>query len=400
MPFHSAKLNLIVIWTVCVLVGEGCDGLGCDCRTRHGIGRQMFSSCYWKCVLDACPRWEDVPPETDAVRVRREMSVELFGQNQAIHLIANAFSSRRSNAPLSFHFVGTNGVGKTMAARLIGRALFQIYRSETGLHKGELYLRGSTFRAENATQAEALRMEMRATILSILNSCSQSLIIIDEVELINRKTIAMLQEFLDDTFPWIDTGYKRVKTGGATFVFISDFGAEGITQEDTYEDVLTRIRYETERIWGDTKQAALIQHIVPFIPLSLSQDGPILLIHHTIRQLSALEQFKRWGVPVNGSLPPLVDAASLEALTNFILDKARSPLYKNDNYRAIPKIFLRYVDPYIVAAAEELAMNPESFDPSSQLRLSFSFNANSTAIENVKFVPVESVPGEGNKDEL
>jgi hypothetical protein len=351
--------------------------------------------------LDACPRWDDVPPETDAVRVRREMSAELFGQSDAIHAVANAFSSRRSSAPLSFHFVGTNGVGKTMAARLIGRALFQVYRPDTGLHKGELYLRGSTFRAENATQAEALRIEMRDTIVNILAACSQSLIIIDEVELINRKTIAMLQEFLDDTFPWIDMGNRRVKAGGATFIFISDFGAEGITQEDTYEDVLTRIRYETERIWGDSKQAALIQHTVPFIPLSLSPNGPILFIHRTIRQLSALEQFHRWGLPVNASLPPVIDKASQEALTHFILDKARSPLYRNDNYRAIPKIFLRHVDPFIVAAAEELVMNPPtSFNPRQQLRLSFSFNANTTLVENIQFVPAKGASSAEGKDEL
>lgn len=333
---------------ICVASNEA----ECDCSVQPKW--KLWTRCTRHCWNRACPDWMDMPPLTHSQRVERSLRGKLFGQETAVQRITAAFRSKKPNRPLSFHFVGENGVGKTRAARLIGESLFQIYEPSLGHHRGELYLRGSTYKTSNATRAEEYRLQLRETIISRLQACSNSLIIVDELELVHKQTVTTLQEFLDvDNFPFVEMGDRRASTANAIFIFISDFGAEGITQEDTLEGVMTRIRFETERIWGDIKQAGLIEHIVPFVPLTFSKDGAHNMIEYLLSELPRLDQFRRWNLPVDQNATVLFAPSSKQLLIDKIISTARTELYRNDNYRAIEKIFSQIVTQSVVLAAEE-----------------------------------------------
>lgn len=375
----------------------------CDCRSVGRVSwKRVVSRCYWWCWWQLCPQWADTPPLTHAQRVLTLLQDQLFGQEYATEKIVAAMRGRRHGQPLSMHFVGENGVGKTLAARLVGQALYQLYDADRGVHRGELYMRGSSYRAVNATQAAVMGHALRDRILTYLHTCPHSLIIVDEVELLHAGSVASLQPLLDvQNFPFIELGATRVFTANASFIFISDFGAEGITQEDSLDDILTRIRFETDKIWGDSKYAALIQHTIPFLPLAASTRGPIHMIHRQLRLLSSLEHFQRWKVPVDASLEPRISQSDRDALTQFVLQRALSPLFRNDNYRAIPKIFNQHVESAIVAKAEEFASTESAvgFNKNVVLQLALSFDAQNHTLR-VTFAPVHPQKDQNLKEEL
>lgn len=261
-----------------------------------------------------------------------------------------------------------------------------------GTFRGELVLRGSTYRSTNESEAHSFRLQMREAIATYLKMCPSALIIIDELELIHRHTISMLQAMLDSSFPYIETSGSRVSTAAATFIFISDFGAEGITQADDLDDVRTRIRFESERIWGDTKTASLIDHLIPFIPMRSSTDGAQRLTRFLIKRLPSLHAFQRWNIPVNDSLAPLISPDQETALVNYIVARSKIPLFQNDNYRAIPKIFSEHVDHVIVTAAQKFARDtpPDAPLQQQQLRLAFEFDVYAEQIRNVQFLSVDA----------
>ena len=66
----------------------------------------LFSKQRIDCHLGPCPMWEDTPPLTHAVRVKRELENNLVGQERAIEIITSAFRTRSFDRPLTMHFVG------------------------------------------------------------------------------------------------------------------------------------------------------------------------------------------------------------------------------------------------------------------------------------------------------
>lgn len=136
------------------------------------------------------------------------------------------------------------------------------FASETrdGIPRGLLYLRGNQFRAGTAnppqTRTESLeskfvdgkepstgqqqnvsisldeiirqqRHSIRQQLVQTLSVCPDAVIVVDEVELLHRRTVYIFQEFLDATYPVLHHQHYRIPLDRATFIFISDFGASG-----------------------------------------------------------------------------------------------------------------------------------------------------------------------------
>lgn len=109
MTHFQLTLILFCVTAVCIAPGL---------CTQCNCGTEAFSwRCAWKCFNSACPAWLDEAPKTHAVRVHEALTSELFGQTHAIESITNGYLSRRGDKPLSFHFAGTNGVGKSTHSR-------------------------------------------------------------------------------------------------------------------------------------------------------------------------------------------------------------------------------------------------------------------------------------------
>lgn len=312
--------------------------------------------CAWYnlvCLLSPCKRWggeieEATQAKVDiASRVGRILHQGLVGQELAISHITSALRSKRDKSPLSMHFVGDNGTGKTLAATLLQRALFVDQHP-----KGVLYLRGNSYIAFESAATANYRNELFQKIDHQLKVCPQSLIIIDEVQLMHRNTILVFEQFLDDTFVVDHTARGGADPRGATFVFISDFGKEGMSAIDTPDELIRRAHNESLEIWKGGRTSSLIQHIIPFMPAT--PVGAFELISELTQELFIHPWFERNHLAVNGIFVCDKDQL-LNGLTKYVWDKQQNSATQLEQYRGLKKTFENQVTRQLLESADQLA---------------------------------------------
>lgn len=263
--------------------------------------------------------------------LEKTLENNLFGQEEAVKLILTAFRTREDGKPLSFHFVGENGVGKTLASSLIGKTMFE--NEEDGV----LYIRGNSYQSFSMDKTEENRNELRSKVLKFITKCPDGLIIIDEVERLHKETVAIFQDFLDYTFTSkneVNQFSSKVSSGNSIFIFISDFGAEGFTKNMTMKELLTAVRIESEKQWQNYKQIALIQHIIPFMPMQ--REGVYKKVIDLMDHLKDHIRFKQWSINID----------KIEYCTENEIIKIAEHIYQEtykhlspENYRGVEKVF-------------------------------------------------------------
>lgn len=282
----------------------------------------------------------------------------LFGQNTSVDLIISAFRTRENNRPLSFHFVGENGVGKTLASQLVGRTLFYNPKEDV------LYIRGNSYQTLLQENIEQYRSAIRKKVFDYIARCPYGLIIVDEVETIHPKIISLFQEFLDCTFTtetWDDK--KKVSMDKAIFIFISDFGSEGYTHNMTVQDIMTLVRVESEKQWQNYKQISLIQHIVPFLPMT--KEGVQHQVQHLIENLRHHDRLADFNAEIKeiSFCSPNV----IETISNHIYKEAVERLAP-ENYRGVGKIFSNEVTNPFLKSIQKFTLEHEDHTPAVTVR--------------------------------
>ena len=203
----SIELMSLCVVVALLLLGGGTTTMTraaqCDCL--DSMSRVLCARCWTTCRLAS----------SHVDRVADHLRRNLFGQDAAVADIVSGLArhvASTSGGPYVFHLTGDNGVGKTLATRLVAEArfasstysaarlLFGAPRADAVID-GLLYIRGESYREENATQIRQHRRDLRHLIAEYLHRCPDALVVIDEVEKVHRTTMAVLQEFTDNKMP-------------------------------------------------------------------------------------------------------------------------------------------------------------------------------------------------------
>lgn len=257
----------------------------------------------------------------------------------AIQTIISAFKTHDNSRPLTFHFAGDNGVGKTLTAKTIAEAVYQYGNPLNGDFRGLLYFRGEQY--QGTELVEEYRKSITRRIVDQLRECPNSLIVFDEVEYLAPATISVVSSFMDDSISTFEF-YDGVKctTNEATFIIISDFGSQGRTNGMTFHDIKTLVERDSKEFWISPKATGVITHVIPFIPLS--KETKLKTIEATLKNLKKLEIFAERDMQIEYSSDVAPTIATLSDAT-----------YKDENGRGITKYIESDVLPYMVSALTE-----------------------------------------------
>eukprot|EP01126_Amoeba_proteus_P063368 TRINITY_DN8731_c0_g1_i6.p1 TRINITY_DN8731_c0_g1~~TRINITY_DN8731_c0_g1_i6.p1 ORF type:complete len:419 (-),score=60.55 TRINITY_DN8731_c0_g1_i6:884-2140(-) len=244
-----------------------------------------------------CPIYSDY-----VERVSNALRTRLFGQPDArdklrsIIINHDFFFGKKATV---VHIAGDNGVGKTFSTSLLAANIFSS-RDSYGLQKGYLYLRGSFFCGDSEESIKEHQDSLREKVVRQLYACPHSLVVFDEVELVNPNTILAIQSFLDSTVPVVENKGWKADITKAIFVFISDFGVEGMSEGKSQQQLKEIVHIHSLKFWKDIKQNSLIEHVIPFSPLN--QEGVREMVEYFLEHgLKKHNVFKKAlvGVSVN-----------------------------------------------------------------------------------------------------
>lgn len=187
----------------------------------------------------------------------------LAGQEKAANKIKAALFRHTWDRPLAFHFAGESGVGKTSTAQLLARALYadEDLNDDGRPPPGLLVLDGEYFDSKASDKIEEYRDHITREVISQLQRCPRSIIVFDELELVDPRTLAILEPFLDKRF--ISYQGQSANAGQAIFIFISN--AAALDSALTDQEAESAMRASLAKAWGGRKKiGSLVQNMVPF----------------------------------------------------------------------------------------------------------------------------------------
>eukprot|EP01006_Ploeotia_vitrea_P049993 TRINITY_DN67399_c1_g1_i1.p1 TRINITY_DN67399_c1_g1~~TRINITY_DN67399_c1_g1_i1.p1 ORF type:complete len:380 (+),score=23.83 TRINITY_DN67399_c1_g1_i1:31-1140(+) len=276
----------------------------------------------WYCNTGRCL----TNTKTETLRRLKEYTKEMKGQDDAFHRIHSHFAVKfaHPDRPLTLHFAGDNGVGKTWLARLTSRALFQKeHPSIDNVGDGFVQLDIPTSHELGDEESIArARRSVRIQLAEALKSCERSVVLIDELETIHPKIIsAIAPAFKGDPI-------HGVATNRAIFILTSDFGSEGIAAGKSPDKVIEMVWKFCGQIYADTPEIQKTVTIVPFASL-LRQDFYALTKHYMDYLPCKVKKLKcvKYSTDV----------------TNFLVDQAWEGGLRNKNARAVDEQFTFWV---------------------------------------------------------
>eukprot|EP01083_Nonionella_stella_P096815 272217_1 len=270
------------------------------------------------------------------------------GQAEAIRRIVNdlwrhiegVINQTDNRSPCVLHLAGDNGVGKTLAASVVARFLFQMHNYEDPVSQhGTLLLSGSFYQAPQLKTApedaetwnRKQKQLLRNQIFAQLRKCSNSIIIVNDLEKMDANVFSSLEDFFEG-IAYDEATDQRISTKDATFILTSDLGSGELTRGWSADKLEFEIRKRFELyVNKNRKLLGLVVHI-PFRSLSVDEMSKIIR-----KELSSsLTCGKRFNC-----------VEFTHDVVTFLADKWwTSPTYRSMNGRAVDKILLnRFVHP-------------------------------------------------------
>jgi len=314
-----------------------------ECKCDGSLTSYLCPSCYVSCEL--------APDATDqflSKSTKASPEKELVGQERAAVLIADALRAADGRKPLTFHFCGENGVGKSQTALLLTQAYFKNKDARTKMGKGTLWISGKKYQlVKTEVDIKQAHDEIHEQIFEHLAKCPQGIVIMDEVEMIRKEIVRALGIFIDDTMMVVSSlknPHLKVSTQEAVFILISDFGSEEIkTGSESWDQVLEKVAQETKKIIHDNRMVQRIQHVIPFLPVPdlncSSRIGNVSppveeLVTFLVRQLRTHPQLLKNRIVVKDI------AANVHAISEKLIHLMLANVHDCEkNYRGIHNLF-------------------------------------------------------------
>eukprot|EP01125_Pyxidicula_operculata_P011004 TRINITY_DN3604_c1_g1_i4.p1 TRINITY_DN3604_c1_g1~~TRINITY_DN3604_c1_g1_i4.p1 ORF type:complete len:253 (-),score=48.42 TRINITY_DN3604_c1_g1_i4:169-927(-) len=187
-----------------------------------------------------------------------------------------------------------------------------------------LYLRGRQFQTQEEIST------LRPMIAQQLLSCPHSLIIMDEMQLLDRSTLAILQEFLDATVPYTWFKGEHVMINEAVWIFISDL-LYNLKPDADNEEIEKLANEATLTKWMDLKQTSLLPFTVAFV--SISKEPTRELVGKMISNLNSSLYNKIGDNPIK--LRYDAEDGWLDTLADSFYERCLIPQREFMNYRCV-----------------------------------------------------------------
>jgi len=303
--------------------------------------------------LDYC-----VPRNNPTLYLKEILNNEFFGQKRAVELVENMLEVfQRSTKPISFHFAGENGIGKTFLTKLIGESLYLPGKS------GLLAISGVNYQGSQKEEIARHREALFNSIVQQLQQCYSSFIVIDEAQYIHSETLIVLQQFMDEQDHVVKRDGVKVPKGKLLIGFISDFGVEGMSSSMNYEQLEALVANRTKTYWNvDPKQTQLVQYTVPFSTLN-AEESENLLRHWLTTEKSLL-----------GNVPVKME---VDDLALSWMRRSAERKFPKENVRALSKWYIQELLPKVRKSIQMKSSPTMKSASSSSPSLSSSYSIQS-----------------------
>ena len=174
--------------------------------------------------------------------LKKSLSSVVYGQDKAINTICDAFkkrcfSSSESTKPMSFLFLGSTGVGKTMLAKEYGKVIYgdNIIRVDMSEFK-----EGHSISKMIGSPPGYVGYSDNKNVFEQVKDNPYSLVILDEIEKGSREVINLFLQILDEGYAKNSKG-EKINFLNTTIIMTSNLGSNknsiGFNGTISFEDV-------------------------------------------------------------------------------------------------------------------------------------------------------------------
>ncbi|XP_067430358.1 torsin-1A-like [Thunnus thynnus] len=156
--------------------------------------------------------------------LQADLESKLFGQHIASRIILKVVNGFMNNdnleKPLVLSLHGRSGTGKSFISRLIAENIYK-----EGMDSSFVHLFTYHYHFPHSSQIDTYKSQLQQWIKGNVTNCARSMFIFDEVDKMHPSLIDVITPYLDY--------YKKldgVSYGKAIFIFLSNDGAESISQ--------------------------------------------------------------------------------------------------------------------------------------------------------------------------
>ncbi len=173
--------------------------------------------------------------------------------------------------PLFMHFSGPTGVGKSLTADIIAESILVQRNNERHLC-GKLLIQMHQYSSPHAKHIEAAARDIRGMVAEQLHHCPRSVLIFDEIQ-------RAPEQLLDNIIDIFDRGGEQLlthqphqtplNTSLCIVIVVSDIGSTKLDPDMDRDSAKRAVEEDADSKFQHSEKRALLQNIVPFLPLSL-----------------------------------------------------------------------------------------------------------------------------------
>ena len=192
----------------------------------------------------------------------------------SIYSSKSAASSMRARVhrPLFMHFSGPTGVGKSLTADIIAESIL-VEHNHAGHLCGKLLIQMHQYSSPHPKHIEAAARDIRGMVAEQLHHCPRSVLIFDEIQRAPEQLLDNIIDIFDRsgeqpqlTHPPHQT---PLNTSMCIVIVVSDIGSTKLDPDMDRDSAKRAVEEDADRKFRNSEKRALLQNIVPFLPLSL-----------------------------------------------------------------------------------------------------------------------------------